>query len=110
MPPTEWHEWSPSGRSRPERQPHSPPYAPAPRPFVQEDTLKTAEIQIERKYFVLTLKENVRGRFLRIMEEVGGRHNNIIIPATGLAEFKKIVDEMVKADSEKPGRVESPPE
>ena len=110
MPPTEWHEWSPSGRSRPERQPYSPPYAPAPRPFVQEDTIKTAEIQIERKYFVLTLKENVRGRFLRIMEEVGGRHNSIIIPTTGLAEFKKMVDEMVKADSEKPGRVESPPE
>ena len=93
------------------RQPHHPPYSSQPpRPFVQEDTLKTAEIQIERKYFVLTLKENVRGRFLRIMEEVGGRHNNIIIPATGLAEFKKMVDEMVKADSEKPGRVESPPE
>jgi hypothetical protein len=73
-----------------------------PKPAVQEDTLKTEKIQIERKTFVFTLKENPRGRFLRITEDVNGRRDNVIIPATGLEEFKKILDEMVKAGAEIP--------
>jgi hypothetical protein len=83
------------------RQPYHQPYAPqTPRPFVQEDTLKAGQIQIERKSFHLTLKENPRGRFLRITEEVGGKRNSIIVPATGLKEFKKFFDEMAKASDE----------
>lgn len=73
-----------------------------PKPHVQEDTLKTAAIQIERKTFVFTLKENPRGRFLRITEDVGGRRDTIIIPSTGLEEFKKLLDEMVKSSAEIP--------
>ena len=78
-----------------------------PRPPVQEDTLKTAEVQIERKHFTFTLKENPRGRFLRITEDVGGRRDTIIIPSTGLAEFKQIVDGMVKASEALPPEAES---
>jgi hypothetical protein len=77
-------------------------YNQQPRPPVNEDTLKSAEVQIERKFFVFTLKENPRGRFLRITEDVGGRRDTIIVPSTGLAEFKKLVDEMVKAAGEIP--------
>jgi len=73
-----------------------------PKPPVQEDTLKSEKIQIERKTFVFTLKENPRGRFLRITEDVGGRRDTIIIPSTGLEDFKKLVDEMVKASAEMP--------
>ena len=73
-----------------------------PKPPVQEDTLKSEKIQIERKTFVFTLKENPRGRFLRITEDVGGRRDTIIVPSTGLEEFKKLVDEMVKASTEMP--------
>ena len=73
-----------------------------PRPSSNEDTLKTEKIQIERKVFVFSLKEKPRGRFLRITEDVSGRRDTIIIPAPGLAEFKKIVDEMVKVSSEAP--------
>jgi len=69
---------------------------------MNEDTLKTDKVQIERKTFLFTLKENPRGRFLRITEDVGGRRDNIIIPATGLDEFKRIVDEMVQASNEIP--------
>jgi hypothetical protein len=93
---------SPSYR-QPYRQPYHQPYAqPPPRPFVQEDTLKSEQIQIERKSFVLTLKENPRGRFLRISEEVGGKRNSIIIPATGLEDFKRLLDEMVVSSNELP--------
>ena len=73
-----------------------------PKPPVNEDTLKTEKIQIERKTFVFTLKENPRGRFLRITEDVAGRRDTIIVPSTGLEDFKKLLDEMVKASNEVP--------
>jgi hypothetical protein len=79
-----------------------------PKPPVQEDTLKSEEIQIERKAFVFTLKENPRGRFLRITEDVGGRRDTIIIPAPGLEDFKRMLDEMVKASDELPPKNDSP--
>lgn len=94
-----------SGRAPYYSQPHGG--YDLPRPSVNENTLKTAEVQIERKFFVVTLKENPRGRFLRITEDVGGRHNTIIIPSTGLAEFKKLVDDMVKAAEELPQKVQA---
>ena len=78
---------------------HQRPYG-TPKPPVNEDTLKSDKIQIERKTFVFTLKENPRGRFLRITEDVGGRRDTIIIPAPGLEDFKKLLDEMVKASAE----------
>ena len=67
--------------------------------------LKSETIQIERKTFVFTLKENPRGRFLRITEDVGGRRDTVIIPSTGLDDFKKLVDEMVKASNEMPPKM-----
>src|SRR6476659_4813028 len=79
-----------------------------PKPSSNEDTLKTERIQIERKTFLFALKENPRGRFLRITEDVSGRRDTIIIPAPGLAEFKKIVDEMVKVSAEAPQEPEQP--
>ena len=84
------------------RRPYGSPQFSQPRPPVVEDTLKSAEIQIERKKFVLTLKENQRGRFLRIAEGVGGKRNCIIVPATGLMDFLKILADMVMAENEIP--------
>jgi len=78
-----------------------------PKPPVNEDTLKSEKIQIERKTFVFTLKENPRGRFLRITEDVGGRRDTIIIPSTGLEDFKKLLEEMVKASNEIPTKSNS---
>ena len=76
------------------------------KPPVNEDTLKSAKIQIERKTFVLALKENNRGRFLRITEDVGGRRDTIIIPAPGLEDFRKLLDEMVQASNDTPPKSE----
>jgi hypothetical protein len=73
-----------------------------PKPPVNEDTLKTEKIQVERKTFIFTLKENPRGRFLRITEDVNGRRDNVIIPSTGLEEFRKVLEDMVKASAELP--------
>jgi hypothetical protein len=72
------------------------------KPPPNEDTLKSDKIQIERKTFLFALKENPRGRFLRITEDVGGRRDTIIIPAPGLEDFKRLLDDMVKAAGETP--------
>jgi len=74
----------------------------SPKPPVNEETLKSDKVQIERKTFLFSLKENPRGRFLRITEDVGGRRDTIIIPAPGLEEFKKLLEDMVKASEETP--------
>jgi hypothetical protein len=73
-----------------------------PKPPVNEETLRTEKVQIERKTFVFTLKENPRGRFLRITEDVGGRRDTIIIPAPGLEDFKKLLEEMVRTSNATP--------
>jgi len=94
---------------QPYRQPNQPQYASQPpRPFVQEDTLKSEQLQIERKSFLLTLKENPRGRFMRISEEVAGQRSCIIVPATGLEDFLQIFNEMVKAANEIPPPLPQP--
>lgn len=77
-----------------------------PKPNINEETLRTEKIQIERKTFILTLKENPRGRFLRITEDVNGRRDTIIIPATGLDDFKKTLEELVHTSSETPMKPE----
>lgn len=78
----------------------------APKVPVAEDTIKTDKVQIERKTFVFSLKENPRGRFLRITEDVGGRRDTIIIPAPGLEDFKRLLEDMVKAAAETPPKAE----
>ena len=75
------------------------------KPPVNEETLKSDKVQIERKTFLFALKENNRGRFLRITEDVGGRRDTIIIPAPGLEDFKKLLDEMVKFTNETPPKL-----
>ena len=76
-----------------------------PKQAIQEDTLRSDKIQIERKTFVFTLKENPRGRFLRITEDVNGRRDTIIIPATGLEDFKRVFDEMTRASADTPPKM-----
>jgi hypothetical protein len=72
---------------------------------LNEETLKVERIQIERKSFVVTLKENPRGRFVRITDDVGGRRDMVIIPVTGLEDFRRILDEMAKASREIPTKI-----
>ena len=77
---------------------HSPPAAP--KPHVDENTLKTCTFEIERKIFYLFLKENHQGRFLRITESASGRSNSIIIPESGLEAFVKAFADVVSGVGE----------
>jgi len=67
-----------------------------------EDTLKEETLQVERKGFALALKENDRGRFLRISEITSAGHSTIIVPSTGLADFQRLLDEMIRASDTLP--------
>ena len=58
----------------------SPRPAPAP-------PIATVKVMAERKAFFLDLKENHRGRVLKITEDVGGRRNTLMHPAEGFKEF-----------------------
>jgi PurA ssDNA and RNA-binding protein len=63
----------------------------------QARTIKTDQIEVERKNFFFDLKENDRGCFLRITEDVRGRRDTIIIPAPGLEDFKRVIEDMIDA-------------
>jgi hypothetical protein len=60
----------------------------------------TEQIQVERKIFSFELRENQRGRFLRITEDVGGRRDTIIIPATGLERVRDVIDRAIAANNQ----------
>lgn len=55
------------------------------------------QVQVERKLFSFDLRENPRGRFLRVTEDVGGRRDTIIIPATGLEQVRDTLDKIIAA-------------
>jgi len=58
--------------------------------------LQNHSIRVERKHFTFDLRENPRGKFLRIIEEVNGRYDAIIIPLTGLEQFRDALNEIIK--------------
>ena len=58
--------------------------------------LQNHSLRVERKHFTFDLRENPRGRFLRIIEEVNGRYDAIIIPLTGLEQFRDALNEVIK--------------
>lgn len=60
------------------------------------DPIACEKIEFERKSFFLDLKENNRGRFLRITEDVGGRRNNIMLPAPAFKEFLEALQRLVE--------------
>jgi len=53
--------------------------------------LFSEQVQVERKLFTFELRENPRGRFLRLTEDVGGRRDTIIIPAAGLDAVAEVI-------------------
>jgi len=75
-----------------------------PKAAVQK-TLKSGAVQIERKTFFFALIENHLGRFLRITEEVPERRNAIVVPASGLEDFGRILSEMASSANHLPTKL-----
>lgn len=61
-----------------------------------ETRLQRHSIRVERKHITFELSENPRGCFLRIIEEVSGCRNAIIIPMTGIDDFRDTLNEVIK--------------
>jgi hypothetical protein len=60
-----------------------------------DNIIEARELQIERKHFYVELRENERGKFLRITEEAHGRRNSIIVPSTGVDDFTATIAEVL---------------
>ena len=60
-----------------------------------DNIIEARELQIERKHFYVELRENERGRFLRITEEAHGRRNSIIVPSTGVDDFTATIADVL---------------
>lgn len=65
------------------------------------DALLNEQVKVERKVISFELRENPRGRFLRITEDVGGRRDAIIVPASGLHEFRDMIDRVISVNESK---------
>ena len=67
-----------------------------------DNVIQAKQLQIERKNFHIELRENERGKFLRITEEAHGRRNTIIIPSTGVDDFTKAIVEVLSGNGSAP--------
>jgi PurA ssDNA and RNA-binding protein len=63
-----------------------------------DSIIESRELQIERKIFAIDLRENGRGKFLRITEDSQGHRNVIIVPISGVDDFADAIDDVLSAE------------
>jgi hypothetical protein len=56
-------------------------------PIRSNPPIATEKLQFEAKQFFIDLKENQRGRFFTITEDVRGRRNRIMLPLEAAKDF-----------------------
>lgn len=61
--------------------------------------IASEKITFERKIFFLDLKENQRGRFLKITEDVGGRRDTIMVPREAFRDFVEALQRLVEFEA-----------
>ncbi len=67
---------------------------------MENDILHTEKILSDRKIFFLDLKENQRGKVVKITEDVGGNRDTIMVPAEILGDFiSALTDIQATADN-----------
>ena len=74
-------------------------YSSAYRQYAQDNVLESRELLVERNFFRLEVRENDRGRFLRINEENQGRRNTVIVPDSGFGDFAKAISEILASQA-----------
>lgn len=70
-----------------------------PGPRMPSEPIATEKVTIDRKVFFLDLKENQRGRFLKITEDVGGRRDTVMLPASAFRDFLDALTRLVDYES-----------
>jgi hypothetical protein len=63
-----------------------------------DEPLASEKVQVDRKVFFLDLKENQRGRFLKITEDVSGRRDTIMLPASGFQDFISALERLFEIE------------
>jgi len=64
------------------------------------EPLASEKVTVDRKVFFLDLKENSRGRFLKITEDVGGRRDTIMLPVAAFHDFADALDRLIDLESQ----------
>jgi PurA ssDNA and RNA-binding protein len=67
-------------------------------PSKMDSIIESRELQIERKFFSIDLRENGRGKFLRITEDSQGHRNVIIVPMSGVDDFADAIDDVLASE------------
>ena len=62
---------------------------------VPNPPLASEKLAIDRKVFFLDLKENDRGRFIKITEDVGGRRDTIMLPMAAAKDFHEMLGRLI---------------
>ena len=62
------------------------------------EPLASEKISVDRKVFFLDLKENNRGRFLKITEDVGGRRDTIMVPVAAFRDFADALGRLIEIE------------
>ena len=65
-------------------------YTPTP-----SQPLASEKLATDRKLFFLDLKENERGRFIKITEDVGGRRDTVMLPIAAAGDFLEMLGRLV---------------
>jgi hypothetical protein len=74
---------------------------------MNQEVLHTEKILADRKIFFLDLKENSRGRVVKITEDVSGNRDTIMVPAEILGDFIEALQDIKEtADSGDAGEEE----
>ena len=60
--------------------------------------MHSEKIVSDRKIFFLDLKENDRGRFIKITEDVRGRRDTIMLPLEAAEEFLDAIQRILEAE------------
>lgn len=63
------------------------------------EPIASEKVTIDRKVFFLDLKENQRGRFMKITEDVGGRRDTIMLPSGAFKDFLEAMARLVEYES-----------
>lgn len=71
-----------------------------------EEVLESREFTCEKKHFRIEFRQNARGKFLRITEEGRGKRNSVIVPSTGIDDFRDAVDDVLVTYDEEMDREE----
>jgi hypothetical protein len=69
-------------------------------PKDDNDLLHTEKIIADRKTFFLDLKENARGRVVKITEDVSGNRDTIMVPAEILKDFIEALQDIQETAEE----------